>query len=558
MTTVRMRFLASLSALLLQGCGSAGPETPVTPPGAPDAAPVHGADVHAVAAKPAPAKVDVVSEEERAREKARWESLGLRVTGDGPVLPDPFAEPFSRRSFVVPSSWFEGGVERSKGTATVEASAVLADLDVLEKAMRIAYGGWDSAAKRGWDWDGWFARWREQLKAQGEKAITVRDAFLPMKDLMAAQLDNHTTVPLGLRFGSGSRSAVLARAPSSSCDRARTESGDEVAVDPADKAQQPRAAFQPDARGAALRPVHYIAYPASRGEYRSIHCGTEWIDVTSAFHGPAPTLALAKIAEDQPSARRVSPEIVAIRLPTFTKRNAERLDAALPSFPERSSKDRVLLVDLRDNDGGDAAFQALERWIPFPTLEPHMGLRKRVGASCVYHGLRFGYTSMTSMGLTPPIRESMRSRLQAILDEEASADQGGPCKRAFEDVGDKKTYRAQPFEPNKAASALRVLVLVNHACGSDCEYMVTVLRSLPGTVVAGTNTFGVGQFIQPGYSVLPRTRLPFRIALGMSDMYGDGRSFDGYGLDVDVLLPTEALHQPDAIIDLAKRLARAR
>jgi len=67
--------------------------------------------------------------------------------------------------------------------------------------------------------------------------------------------------------------------------------------------------------------------------------------------------------------------------------------------------------------------------------------------------------------------------------------------------------------------------------------MVMRLASLPDTVVAGTNTFGVGQFVQPGYSVLPHTGLRYRIALGRSNFYGDNRSFDGYGLDVDVVLP---------------------
>ena len=43
--------------------------------------------------------------------------------------------------------------------------------------------------------------------------------------------------------------------------------------------------------------------------------------------------------------------------------------------------------------------------------------------------------------------------------------------------------------------------------------------------------------IQPGYSVLPHSALHYRIALGRSDPYGDNRSVDGYGLDVDVVIP---------------------
>ena len=52
------------------------------------------------------------------------------------------------------------------------------------------------------------------------------------------------------------------------------------------------------------------------------------------------------------------------------------------------------------------------------------------------------------------------------------------------------------------------MVLVNNGVGSDGEYMQAMLASLP----------------EAGYSVLPQTRLPFRIALGTSDVYGDNRS----------------------------------
>ena len=49
--------------------------------------------------------------------------------------------------------------------------------------------------------------------------------------------------------------------------------------------------------------------------------------------------------------------------------------------------------------------------------------------------------------------------------------------------------------------------------------------------------------------------MKFRIALGMSDMYGDNRSLDGYGLDVDMLLAGEEAHKPEAILRLAEKLS---
>jgi hypothetical protein len=65
----------------------------------------------------------------------------------------------------------------------------------------------------------------------------------------------------------------------------------------------------------------------------------------------------------------------------------------------------------------------------------------------------------------------------------------------------------------------------------------------------------VAQYIQPGYFLLPHSRVPFRIALGRSDLYRDGRSVDGYGLDVDVVLPGELDQSADRITRLAELLS---
>jgi hypothetical protein len=74
--------------------------------------------------------------------------------------------------------------------------------------------------------------------------------------------------------------------------------------------------------------------------------------------------------------------------------------------------------------------------------------------------------------------------------------------------------------------------------------------------VADVNTLGVVQFIQPGYSVLPHTGLHYRIALGMSNFYGDNRSYDGYGLDVDVILPDIDTLQPAQLRNFAEIIAQ--
>lgn len=73
-------------------------------------------------------------------------------------------------------------------------------------------------------------------------------------------------------------------------------------------------------------------------------------------------------------------------------------------------------------------------------------------------------------------------------------------------------------------------------------------------MIVGQNTFGVVQYTQPGYGILPHTRVGFRLATGVGDLYGDQRSLDGFGLDVDVLLTEKEHFQAEFLISLAERL----
>jgi C-terminal processing protease CtpA/Prc len=156
--------------------------------------------------------------------------------------------------------------------------------------------------------------------------------------------------------------------------------------------------------------------------------------------------------------------------------------------------------------------------------------------------------------LRPPISESLRRSLQKQLDDLFSLSPEG-CPVRVEEEHTAWNYRQHRYPAAVKGSKPRLLVLVDNGCGSDCEYVAYVLAASPGSVIAGENTFGVGQFIQPGYLSLPHSHLEFRIAMGMSDNYGDGRSFDGYGLDVDIVLDSEEAQSAAAILRLAETLA---
>jgi Peptidase family S41 len=207
-------------------------------------------------------------------------------------------------------------------------------------------------------------------------------------------------------------------------------------------------------------------------------------------------------------------------------------------------------VDLRGNGGGDAPLEEMSRWLDAGIVKTAQNPTRRLGQSCLYAALRWGYTEVSTAGIQPPISELLRQRLQQEVDGLMQPSPEG-CPVVFEEHKSEWNYRRHKL-PAKA----RVLVLVDNRCASDCELMVYAFAAAPGTVIAGVNTYGMAQYIQPGYFLLPHSRLPFRIALGISDLYGDGRSVDGYGLDVDVLLPGELDQSAERITRLAKEFAR--
>ncbi len=163
--------------------------------------------------------------------------------------------------------------------------------------------------------------------------------------------------------------------------------------------------------------------------------------------------------------------------------------------------EQLLIVDLRENGGGDNRIEALNNWIAIPPVE----FRMRARASCLYPSLRWGYGQVTPASLKPPISEDLRRNLQSGLEALFPDDTPG-CPAKF--VEHASTWRyVQHQYPAIPVEKTRLLALIDDYCVSDLRIR---RAAAPGSVIAGVNKFGVGQFIQPGYFVLPNTRLPGR------------------------------------------------
>ncbi len=487
-----------------------------------------------------------VTQAEQEAETAWLKSLGVTAPVQAWPLEDPFTQPFTRRSLVVPTAWYRN---RPK---TIKADLFRQDLPILHTVMQTAYGGWDAAKQRGWNWDKFFQDWDAALAARGTEELSLADAFALWRKFMEVQLDNHSgPIVGGFRdVGHGfSWTAVMSQAPAGACTEIRNATGVVYALSQSDAAQQPKR--REDRTG---KPLAYIVAPSTKGPVVSVHCGEQWIPTEPVWMPEEESQraenirGLAQTAKDVPTFRSISPRISYIRFPSFSKPSVELTKEMEKTLQGKPSAEDLLIVDLRGNGGGDMRIQALGKWSRLPDPES----QTRLGQSCLYPALRWGYTQISSSSLKPPVSDSMRRNLQASLNALFHDDSPG-CPSRFVVKPAKWNFTDHRY-PSQPAGKTRFLVLTDNFCGSDCEGAVLTLAAVPGTVIAGVNTFGVAQFIQPGYFVLPNSRLPFRIALGTADHYGDARSFDGYGIDVDIVLASKEDQSPESILQLAGRL----
>lgn len=477
-----------------------------------------------------------------AAENALWTSLGATLPRGGVVLAQPYAAPYSNRSFVVPYAWYRAFYDtlKMRHDYPVNAAALRADLPTLHFLMQKTYAGYATAQERGWNWDAWFAGWDRALAARGNATLSLREAFAPWGRLETAQPDSLSGVAGWQAFANGSISAVLAQRPSGPCTTLRTTLGT-IALSANDAGQQPHAVQAWN--GASFSKAWYVAYPSRDGSAHSISCADRSIAVQAVSVSPK----LAQV----PSYALLAGDVAYVRLPTFDDANNAALYAALTKVQGLGSE-RIVLFDLRGNDGSSAPTDILSDWVAQSQIEQSGGASQYGTTSCFHTALAFGAQQQLVGGIRPPASAQVTQFVQQVVD----TLKGQPDCSVQPDLTQSDTglqnhrFTATSDQPGQP----RLVAIVDNGCGGDCEYMADLIAGLPGSVVVGSSTAGVMGFSQPGYFVLPHSRVPFRLALTRTDPYGDGRSVEGRGISVDVLLATTKSQSQVSLLALARRL----
>jgi Peptidase family S41 len=460
---------------------------------------------------------------EEIEEEDEWiRSLGLTPPSGHLLTARPFTEPLGRRSFLVPARW-----HWAAAPATLNPHDLIRDLDILRTAMRNAYAGWESAEQRGWTWDAFFQSWRRDLESAQGNSLPVLEAFGPWKKLLDFQLDNHSGPVIPDGFQRLSTTLLLSEPPHGPIVEPAGGRARRAWVAGADGLRECWAVTGPF-RGKASTEVR-----DSAGRRLAAEPGTSSPELYQRS-----LRALSGRDDDSLSCRRLADDIVYIRLPALSWNISADAGGDLPAAHQGT-----LVVDLRGNQGGAAK-------IVLPVLERLVGSLNAVFAvrtreSRLASALAWGHAQSQLKGMCGPLTgPALEMASQTLRRVTATDDHGGGS--AWHERPPGWSYRQHRFP---CAAGRRVIVLVDQNCGSDGELLVFLLASLPGSVIAGPNTAGVA-----GYFVLPHTRVRFRLAMAITDLYGDGRPVDGYGLDSDVLLPADELLDESGLISLVRHL----
>ncbi|HEY3998539.1 MAG TPA: hypothetical protein VGO93_06720 [Candidatus Xenobia bacterium] len=476
--------------------------------------------------------------------------FGLRLPAQGVWGSNPYDEPWTPRSFLVPHTWYP-----SQPPAEVQAGDLVDDLPLLQIAMQQAYAGWDLAQARGWDWDAWFSRWARSLSVHVGQSIPLAQALSSIGELRAFQRDN-LSGPVG--YGKGQCASQCwwsGRKLPGAVTAVRTRDGVVHPLSRTDPAQGIRTAWIDTPAG--LRISSYVSGPSDLGTVSALRCKDKWWPIGAAWN-PSPeqrydaVLACAHTSTDVPSYHPVNAAVGYLRLPTFDEQTDTWLHPVLEPLYRGAPQLKLLIVDLRGTGGEDPPVDELAPVVGLPTLhrpEPASTVKR----SCLATALAWGDCERSLAISGSPRRTSEWARIQAALDALGAPPADDATERTVPGWDYRRHAALRGASP--APGHPRLLVLVDHHTRAGGEVLAWLLASLPGCVLAGTNTAGQVAFQTPGTFLLPHSGIVMRLAERAVDLYGDGRSVDGYGLDVDVLLPTEASQRPYAIESLAASLA---
>jgi hypothetical protein len=191
--------------------------------------------------------------------------------------------------------------------------------------------------------------------------------------------------------------------------------------------------------------------------------------------------------------------IAQIRLRTLSESQMVALEDFVASA-SRLRGARAIVVDLRGNEGGSDAF--VRDWFTTLTAGPlRYDVMDELDSEVSTQGRANRWRcQLENPKLDAEARTNIQEELGAMLhDLEEHARDGQPYR---------SSRRSQPAFQGSAAAIYTqpMVVLVDRSCASSCESFLLFARQLPGALLVGENSAGVGEFGEVSHYWLPHSR----------------------------------------------------
>lgn len=386
----------------------------------------------------------------------------------------------------------------------LQRDQALDDLATLERILRQGYAGYDELQRQGLDWDDLFGRMHDDLQS-GDERIAVRSLRDLLLDHLSPTRDNHLAITLIPPKGPWEWRSTGRHLDAYGSDErfARDDQGFVTAKGErliACQGQELDTLLRRTVEDDPLR-VTYLPVVLSERAQKTLTCTVQAPMSMPREHSVA--LHRLRIATEHP--REPAYELIQGAVPRVRLRDlGYRHKTALDTFVETATELRdapAMVLDVRGNKGGSDRFVA--DWFIDLTAG---GLRynqiDRLDGDVTLQGSANNFVCELA---DPDLSADARSQVEKWLKETeaklaAGAGPGKPWREWKIYTPEEQGRAPQPF-----GGAL--VVLADAGCGSSCESVLLYARQLPGALIVGENSGGVGVFGEVKTYRLPHSGL---------------------------------------------------
>jgi len=384
--------------------------------------------------------------------------------------------------------------------ATITRGQALGDLDRVERIVRRGYSGFDVLNLGGLDWNETFRRARATLNGTPEP-IPVDSFRRFLIDALSPTRDGHLAFGTLATQGESRWGSTGAHQDAFAANVVLTRAADGWAIERSrDPAASPGSLVL-DCAGQALGDLLRLTITGDPPE-------PAWLLARMSTAPPEPLrcririgdtiretqLSLHRLRPSEPRPRAAAPafessgtEILRMRLRNLGDSDKASLQSFVATAPAARSA-RAVVADLRGNPGGNDSF--VRDWFKGLTAGPlhYVAIDELESEVTLQGNVNWFACKLASKRLNPADRPDVQQTLTKAMSrlEDATARQQ-PFRRWSVSSA---TYHGEASSPFSGT----LVVLVDSACGSSCESFLMYARQVPGALIVGENTAGVGVY----------------------------------------------------------------